>query len=149
LLRSHRVHPFAYRTSKAALWALTRELAADLAPMGIRVDAVCPGEINTVILPSGAGQPVSRIPLRRLGSPTEVAAVIFYLCSAQTSYVTGAEMRVNGTRTCIERPRGRTRVVDSRLTYPDRATLAGRHNGMARSQLACYLVGHRTRGRKR
>ncbi len=55
-IAGHRVHPFAgsaYSTSKAALWALTRELAADLAHMGIRVNAVCPGEINTAILSPG------------------------------------------------------------------------------------------------
>jgi len=98
-IAGHRVHPFAgsaYSTSKAALWALTRELAADLAPMGIRVNAVCPGEINTAILSPGTDQLVSRIPMRRLGSPTEVAAVVFYLCSTQASYVTGAEIPVNG-----------------------------------------------------
>jgi NAD(P)-dependent dehydrogenase (short-subunit alcohol dehydrogenase family) len=98
-IAGHRVHPFAgsaYSTSKAALWGLTRELAADLAPMGIRVNAVCPGEINTAILSPGTDQLVSRIPMRRLGSPAEVAAVIFYLCSAQASYVTGAEIPVNG-----------------------------------------------------
>ena len=70
--------------------------AADLAPMDIRVNADCPGEIDTAILSPGTDQLVSRIPLRRLGSPTEVAAVIFYLCSAQASYVTGAEIPVNG-----------------------------------------------------
>jgi NAD(P)-dependent dehydrogenase (short-subunit alcohol dehydrogenase family) len=98
-IAGHRVHPFAgsaYSTSKAALWGLTRELAADLAPMGIRVNAVCPGEINTAILSPGTDQLVSRIPMRRLGSPAEVAAVIFYLCSTQASYVTGAEIPVNG-----------------------------------------------------
>lgn len=98
-IAGHRVHPFAgsaYSTSKAALWALTRELAADLAPLGIRVNAVCPGEINTAILSPGTDQLVSRIPLRRLGSPKEVAAVIFYLCSPEASYVTGAEIPVNG-----------------------------------------------------
>jgi NAD(P)-dependent dehydrogenase (short-subunit alcohol dehydrogenase family) len=91
------VHPIAgsaYSTSKAALWALTRELAADLAPLGIRVNAVCPGEINTAILSPGTD--LSRIPLKRLGSPTEVAAVIHYLCGPSASYVTGAEIPVNG-----------------------------------------------------
>ena len=98
-IAGHRVHPFAgsaYSTSKAALWALTRELAADLAPLGIRVNAVCPGEINTAILSPGTDQLVSRIPLKRLGSPAEVAAAIYYLCSPQASYVTGAEIPVNG-----------------------------------------------------
>lgn len=94
-----RVHPFAgsaYSTSKAALTALTRELAADLAHLGIRTNAVCPGEINTAILSPGTEALVERIPLKRLGSPEEVASVIFYLCSEQASYVTGAEIPVNG-----------------------------------------------------
>jgi NAD(P)-dependent dehydrogenase (short-subunit alcohol dehydrogenase family) len=98
-IAGHRVHPFAgsaYSTSKAALTALTRELAADLAHLGIRVNAVCPGEINTAILSPGTEKLVERIPLRRLGSPEEVAAVIHYLCSPQSSYITGAEIPVNG-----------------------------------------------------
>lgn len=98
-IAGHRVHPFAgsaYATSKAALTALTRELAADLAHLGIRVNAVCPGEINTAILSPGTDKLVERIPLRRLGSPTEVAAVIYYLATDQSSYITGAEIPVNG-----------------------------------------------------
>jgi NAD(P)-dependent dehydrogenase (short-subunit alcohol dehydrogenase family) len=94
-----RVHPFAgsaYSTSKAALTALTRELAADLAHLGIRANAVCPGEINTAILSPGTETIVERIPLKRLGSPKEVAAAIFYLCSEEASYITGAEIPVNG-----------------------------------------------------
>ncbi len=98
-IAGHRVHPFAgsaYSTSKASLTGLTRELAADLAHLGIRANAVCPGEINTAILSPGTEELVERIPLKRLGSPDEVAAVIFYLCSEQASYVTGAEIPVNG-----------------------------------------------------
>jgi NAD(P)-dependent dehydrogenase (short-subunit alcohol dehydrogenase family) len=98
-IAGHRVHPFAgsaYSTSKAALFALTRELAADVAHLGIRVNAVCPGEINTAILSPGTDALVERIPLKRLGSPTEVAGVIHYLCSPDTSYITGAEIPVNG-----------------------------------------------------
>ncbi|HWL71713.1 MAG TPA: SDR family oxidoreductase [Geminicoccus sp.] len=94
-----RVHPFAgtaYATSKAALTALTRELAADLAHLRIRVNAVSPGEINTAILSPGTEALVERIPMRRLGSPEEVAAVVHYLCSDQVSYITGAEIPVNG-----------------------------------------------------
>jgi NAD(P)-dependent dehydrogenase (short-subunit alcohol dehydrogenase family) len=94
-----RVHPFAgsaYSTSKAALTALTRELAADLAHLGVRVNAVCPGEINTAILSPGTEALVERIPMRRLGSPEEVAAAILYLCSPGASYITGAEIPVNG-----------------------------------------------------
>lgn len=98
-IAGHRVHPFAgsaYSTSKSALTALTRELAADLAHLGVRVNAVCPGEINTAILSPGTEAMVERIPMKRLGSPTEVAAVIYYLCSDQASYITGAEIPVNG-----------------------------------------------------
>ncbi len=98
-IAGHRVHPFAgaaYSTSKAALTALTRELAADLAHLGIRVNAVCPGEINTAILSPGTDQLIERIPLRRLGSPEEVAQCVYYLCSDQSSYITGAEIPVNG-----------------------------------------------------
>ena len=98
-IAGHRVHPFAgsaYSTSKAALTALTRELAADLAHLGIRANAVCPGEINTAILSPGTEDIVERIPLKRLGSPKEVAAAIFYLCSEEASYITGAEIPVNG-----------------------------------------------------
>ena len=69
---------------------------ADLAGLGIRVNAVCPGEINTAILSPGTDELVSRIPMKRLGSPAEVAAAIYYLCSPQASYVTGAEIPVNG-----------------------------------------------------
>ena len=98
-IAGHRVHPFAgsaYSTSKAALTALTRELAADLANMGIRVNAVCPGEINTAILSPGTEKLVERIPLRRLGSPEEVAAAFHFLASAEASYLTGAVLSVDG-----------------------------------------------------
>jgi len=94
-----RVHPFAgaaYATSKAALSALTREMAADLGPLGIRVNAIAPGEINTAILSPGTDKLVEEIPMRRLGLPEEVASTIYFLCSAQSSYVTGTEVHVNG-----------------------------------------------------
>ena len=94
-----RVHPFAgsaYATSKAALAALTREMAADLGPLGIRVNAIAPGEIDTTILSPGTEKLVESIPLRRLGAPEEVAKAIYYLCTEQSSYVTGAELHING-----------------------------------------------------
>ncbi|KFB08409.1 SDR family NAD(P)-dependent oxidoreductase [Nitratireductor basaltis] len=94
-----RVHPFAgtaYATSKAALVALTREMAADFGPHGIRVNAIAPGEIETSILSPGTEKIVEQIPLRRLGQPLEVAETIFYLCSEQASYVNGAEIHING-----------------------------------------------------
>jgi len=94
-----RVHPFAgtaYATSKAALASLTREMAADFGPHGIRVNAIAPGEIDTAILSPGTEKIVEQIPLRRLGQTSEVADIIFFLCSGQASYVTGAEIHING-----------------------------------------------------
>jgi len=94
-----RVHPFAgsaYATSKAALNALTREMAADFGPLGVRVNAIAPGEIDTAILSPGTEKIVETIPLRRLGRTEEVAKAIYYLCTDQSSYVTGAELHING-----------------------------------------------------
>lgn len=94
-----RVHPFAgtaYATSKAALAALTREMAADFGPYGIRVNAIAPGEIETSILSPGTDKLAESIPLRRLGQTAEVADTIFFLCSGQASYVSGAEIHING-----------------------------------------------------
>ncbi|WLA67160.1 SDR family NAD(P)-dependent oxidoreductase [Bradyrhizobium diazoefficiens] len=95
-----RVHPFAgtaYATSKAALACLTREMAHDYAPFGIRVNAIAPGEIKTDILsPETEAKLAPIIPLHRVGTPDEVAKVIFFLCSDAASYVTGAEVPING-----------------------------------------------------
>ena len=94
-----RVHPFAgtaYATSKAALGSLTREMAHDFGPHGIRVNAIAPGEIDTAILSPGTDKIVETIPLRRLGTTAEVADIIFFLCSQQASYVTGSEIHING-----------------------------------------------------
>ncbi len=94
-----RVHPFAgaaYATSKAALAALTREMAAVFGPHGIRVNAIAPGEIETAILSAGTEKLAETIPMRRLGKPEEVARTIYYLCTAESSYVTGVEIEING-----------------------------------------------------
>src|SRR5246127_1982897 len=94
-----RVHPFAsaaYATSKAALAALTREMASDFGALGIRVNAIAPGEIDTAILSPGTEKIVEQIPLRRLGMPEEVAKIIYVLCTETSSYVNGAEIHING-----------------------------------------------------
>lgn len=96
-----RVHPFAgaaYATSKAALAALTREMAHDFGPMGVRVNAIAPGEVETSILSEGTDKIVEKLPLRRLGQPKEVAAAIYFLCSDQSSYISGTEIEVNGAQ---------------------------------------------------
>jgi NAD(P)-dependent dehydrogenase (short-subunit alcohol dehydrogenase family) len=95
-----RVHPFAgtaYATSKAALARLTREMAHDFAPHGIRVNAIAPGEIKTGILsPETERRLAPGIPMQRVGTPEEVAQVVFFLCSPAASYVTGEEIQING-----------------------------------------------------
>ena len=96
-----RVHPFAgaaYATSKAALAALTREMAHDFGPLGVRVNAIAPGEVETSILSPGTEKIVETLPLRRLGQPSEVADLIWFLCSDQSSYISGAEIEVNGAQ---------------------------------------------------
>ena len=95
-----RVHPFAgaaYATSKAALAALTREMASDFGRVGVRVNAIAPGEIDTSILSPGTDKIVhEQIPMDRLGTPDEVAKIIYVLCTETSSYVNGAEIHING-----------------------------------------------------
>ena len=94
-----RVHPFAgaaFATSKAALAALTREMASDFGRLGVRVNAIAPGEIDTAILSPGTEKIVEQIPMHRLGTPEEVAKIIYVLCTDTSSYVNGAEIHING-----------------------------------------------------
>jgi NAD(P)-dependent dehydrogenase (short-subunit alcohol dehydrogenase family) len=94
-----RVHPFAgaaYATSKAALAALTREMAHDFGPLGVRVNAIAPGEVETSILSPGTDRIVQALPMRRLGQPREVAEAIWFLCNEPSSYITGTEIQING-----------------------------------------------------
>ena len=94
-----RLHPFAgtaYATSKAALGSLTREMAGDFGPHGIRVNAIAPGEIDTAMLSPGTESIIPHIPLHRLGTTDEVAKIIYVLCTETSSYVNGAEIHING-----------------------------------------------------
>lgn len=95
-----RVHPFAgvaYAASKAGLVALTREMAHEFARLGVRANAIAPGEIDTAILSPGTNEIVAReVPMGRLGDPLEVAEAIHFLCSPASSYVNGAELHING-----------------------------------------------------
>ena len=93
----------AYAVSKAALAGLTRSLALDLAPHGIRVNEVRPGATATPMLmagfesePQALTQLVDMQPLGRLGAPAEVAAMAVFLASAQASFVSGAALQVDG-----------------------------------------------------
>ena len=98
-IAGHFRHPFAgsaYSTSKAALSSLTREMAVEFAELGVRVNAVAPGEIETAMIGPEYEALIPRIPMQRMGEPAEVAATIFQLCNPDFSYVTGTEVFVTG-----------------------------------------------------
>ena len=96
-----------YNASKAGVLALTRQMAAEWAPHGIRANAVCPGVIDTPMLrimddpAAGAAYLRTGVPLGRLGSAEEVAAAIAFLASDDASYLTGAAVPVDGGVTAI------------------------------------------------
>jgi meso-butanediol dehydrogenase / (S,S)-butanediol dehydrogenase / diacetyl reductase len=95
----------AYAATKGAVHQLTRSIALEHARDGIRVNAVCPGEIRTPMLASGRSTPPSEadlialahatIPMGRLGEPEEVARVVAFLVSEEASYMTGAMIEVD------------------------------------------------------
>jgi NAD(P)-dependent dehydrogenase (short-subunit alcohol dehydrogenase family) len=98
-IAGHAIHPFAgsaYSTSKAALSALTREMAVEFAELGVRVNAVAPGEIETAMIGEEYEALIPRIPMNRMGTPEEVAGAVFQLCSDDFAYVTGTEIFVTG-----------------------------------------------------
>jgi NAD(P)-dependent dehydrogenase (short-subunit alcohol dehydrogenase family) len=98
-IAGHAIHPFAgsaYSISKAALSALTREMAVEFAELGVRVNAVAPGEIATEMVGPEYEALIPRIPLNRMGTSEEVAAIVFRLCSDDFGYVTGTEVFVTG-----------------------------------------------------
>jgi NAD(P)-dependent dehydrogenase (short-subunit alcohol dehydrogenase family) len=98
-IAGHAIHPFAgsaYSTSKAALSALTREMAVEFADLGVRVNAVAPGEIETEMVGDEYEPLVNRIPMHRMGTADEVASAVFQLCNPDFSYVTGTEIFITG-----------------------------------------------------
>ncbi len=98
-IAGHFIHPFAgsaYSISKTALSGLTREMANEFAELGVRVNAVAPGEIETEMVGPEYEMLIPRIPLQRMGSPADVAGTIHYLCSDDSRYVTGTEIWVTG-----------------------------------------------------
>ena len=98
-IAGHEHHPFAgsaYAVSKAALSALTRELAVEFAELGVRVNAVAPGEIQTEMIGPDYDALIPRIPMNRMGTPDEVAGTVFQLCGPDFGYVTGTEIFITG-----------------------------------------------------
>lgn len=92
----------AYGTSKAAVTHLTRSLAHSWGPYGIRVNAVAPGFISTKMSawleedPTAQKKVYATIPMRRMGTPDEVAQTVLFLSSSVSSYITGQVIHVDG-----------------------------------------------------
>jgi len=94
----------AYCASKGAVHQITRAMALDHVKDGIRINAVCPGEVNTPMLASERSEPVTpelmqrladTVPMGRLAEPVEIARVVLFLASDAASYITGAMVRVD------------------------------------------------------
>jgi len=100
-----------YSAAKCAVLSITRSFAADLAPRSIRVNAICPGIIDTpmqgqfipyyaerVGLAPGEFQSrrIERVPLRRIGTPEDCASLVWFLLSSDSSYLTGQAINIDG-----------------------------------------------------
>ncbi len=97
----------AYAASKAAIVGFTKEAAREFAEYGIRVNAVCPGVIITPMTAAARQNPammekwMREIPLRRLGTPEEVARLVIFLASDDASYITGQAYHVDGGKVMV------------------------------------------------
>ncbi len=97
----------AYAASKAGIVGFTKEAARELAAYGIRVNAVCPGVIVTPMTAKARQDPammekwMREIPLRRLGEPEEVAALVLFLASDDAKYITGQAYHVDGGKVMV------------------------------------------------
>jgi len=98
-----------YSVSKSAVWMLTRALAYELGPQGIRVNSIGPGIIDTPMLSDAADTSLNkwkaaqteRISLRRIGDPSDVANVALFLASDESAYLTGAILHPDGGLTNV------------------------------------------------
>jgi NAD(P)-dependent dehydrogenase (short-subunit alcohol dehydrogenase family) len=91
-----------YSATKGAVSALSRSLAVEYAPYGIRVNAICPGYVETALIGRFTANPMiakgllSQTPLRRFGTPEDIANAALFLASDEAAYITGAELNVDG-----------------------------------------------------
>jgi NAD(P)-dependent dehydrogenase (short-subunit alcohol dehydrogenase family) len=100
-----------YCASKGAVVALTRSMSVDLAPRGVRVNAICPGTVYTPLMEpmlrargggdmaAGLALTVAKYPLGRLGTPEEIAAVALFLACDDSSFLTGSVITADGGMT--------------------------------------------------
>ena len=95
----------AYNVSKAAVIAFSQNLARDYAPMGVRVNVVCPGEILTPMVEAGLATKgiavadlAAKVPYGRLGKPEEVAALVAFLASDEAAYMCGSVVEITGAQ---------------------------------------------------
>jgi 3alpha(or 20beta)-hydroxysteroid dehydrogenase len=94
--------PLAYAASKWAVRGMTRAAAWELAPHGVRVNAICPGVIDTPMIEGGRevlDMLAKTIPMGRVGTPDEVAQLALFLASDASGYVTGGEFAIDGAVT--------------------------------------------------
>ena len=103
----------AYSAAKGAVLSLTRTLAAELAPDGIRVNAICAGTVDTPMarpllavrgrgdLDLGAKLTAERYPIGRIGTPEEIARTALFLASDESSFVTGTVLTADGGMTIV------------------------------------------------
>ena len=98
-----------YGASKAAVSVLTRSLAGEFAPLGIRVICYAPGMIDTKDRAKKMSQEefdlkMSEIALRRMGTPQEIASIVALLASDNASYITGVTIEITGGKFCVQNP---------------------------------------------
>jgi NAD(P)-dependent dehydrogenase (short-subunit alcohol dehydrogenase family) len=109
-------HLAAYAASKGGVISLTRQMAADYSPLGIRVNALCPSTVLTDLVRStyerrsqldgsdpedALQEKAARIPLRRLGAATDVASAAVFLASDEAAWITGIVLPVDGGITAV------------------------------------------------
>ncbi|MDO4557164.1 MAG: SDR family oxidoreductase [Lachnospiraceae bacterium] len=87
-----------YSASKAAVISLTRSFAAEFTALGLRINAVAPGWVGTenIYKSDSWKKAVKKIPLGRMAEPSEIADVIYFLCSDEGKYIAGETINVNG-----------------------------------------------------
>jgi 3-oxoacyl-[acyl-carrier protein] reductase len=93
-------HEMHYAASKGGAVSATKALALELAPYGVRVNAVAPGYIDTDMTKFSSEKEkkfyLAKVPMGRLGEPSEIADAVAFLCSEKASYITGSVLHVNG-----------------------------------------------------